>query len=210
MKVVASATQLALIATPVLAGSWETRCKTQTVPYQQTVKGANPGDVLGGAIIGGVLGKAATGDSGGAAVGAIIGGAVANNNSTKTVTRYKDIETCKQVYVPTRINDEEALRQTILRLNSGGSESKERIMDVQYTVGVGRDGVWGPRSVMAANAYLEGAPVASTVDEGKMPLYSLMVNDVIVVTSTDVNSIDEIKQALFQAGVDSKILVNMK
>ncbi|MCB1369042.1 MAG: hypothetical protein KDK00_14850 [Rhodobacteraceae bacterium] len=198
------------MATPALAGTWETRCKTQSVPYQETVRGGNTGDILGGAIIGGVIGKAATGQDGGAAVGAIIGGAVANENSTRTVTRYKNVETCKQVYVPSQIYDGEALRQSILRLNSGGTESKERIMDVQYTIGVGHDGVWGPRSVMAANAYLDNAPVAPAVDEGKTPLYSLMVNDVIVVSSTDVNSIDEIKEALYRAGVDSIILVNVQ
>lgn len=210
MKIITSAILLALLATPALAGSWETRCKTQSVPYTATVKGGNTGEVLGGALIGGVLGKAATGKDGGAAVGAIIGGAVANENSKRTVTRYKNVETCKQVYIPSQIYDTESLRQTILHLNSGGSESRERIMDVQYTVGVGHDGIWGPRSVMAANAYLDGAPVAPTVDEGKTPLYSLMVNDVIVVSSTDVNSIDEIKQGLSQAGVESKILVNVE
>ena len=210
MKVVTSVTLFALIATPALAGSWETRCETASVPYQQTVKGANTGEILGGAIIGGIIGKAATGKDGGAAVGAIIGGAVANENGAKTVTKYKDIETCRQVYIPANISDDAALMQTILHLNNGGSESRERIMDVQYTIGVGHDGVWGPRSVMAANAYLEGAQVVSTVDEEKTPLYSLMVNDVIVVSSTDVNSIDEIKKALFRAGVDSKILVNVE
>jgi len=210
MKIVALATLFALFVTPALAGSWELRCKTQTVPYQETVKGANTGEILGGAIIGGVIGKAATGKDGGAAVGAIIGGAIANEKGNKTVTRYKDVETCTQVFVPSRINDEKALRQTILHLNNGGSESKERIMDVQYTIGAVHDGAWGSRSVMAANAYLEGTEVASSVDAGKTPLYSLMVNDVIVVTSADVNSIDEIQKALLRAGVDSKILVNME
>lgn len=209
MKTVASVVLFALLATPALAGSWETRCKTQSVPYQQTVKGGDAGDILGGAIIGGVIGKAATGKDGGAAVGAIIGGAVANENSTKTVTKYKDVETCTQVYIPSQIYDEEALRQSILRLNSGGSESKERVMDVQYTIGVAHDGAWGPRSVMAGNAYLQGLPVASTA-EGKMPLYSLMVNDVIVVSSTDVNAVDEIKRGLMEAGVESTILVNVE
>lgn len=210
MKVVVSATLFALIATPVLAGSWETRCETKTVAYQETVKGAKPAEILGGAIIGGVIGKVATGKDAGAAVGAIIGGAVANENSTKTVTKYKEVEACTQVFIPTHIYDNDALRQTILNLNSGVSESKERIMDVQFTIGVTHDGLWGPRSVLAAKEYLEGDPVAATGDEERIVLYSLMVNDVVVVSSPDVNSIDEIKNALLQAGVESKIFVNME
>lgn len=213
MKIVVSAILLAFVATPSFAGSWETRCKTQSVPYQETVKGGNAGEVLGGAIVGGIIGKAATGTDGGTAVGAIIGGAVANENSRRTVTRYRDVETCKQVYIPAKIYDDAALRQAILNLNRGGSESKDYIRDIQFTIGVNHDGVWGRRSAAAANAYLDGAEVtpapAPVVDNGA-PLYSLMVNDVVVVSSPDINAIDEIKQGLFQAGVDATILVNVQ
>ena len=79
--------------------------------------------------------------------------------SDKTVTKYRDVETCRQVYIPSLITDDLDLRQSILLLNNGGSESKERTMDVQYTIGVKHDGKWGPKSMAAANAYLDGAVV---------------------------------------------------
>lgn len=216
MKVIASATLFAILATQSFAGSWETRCTTQSVPYQETVKGGNAGDVVGGAIVGGIIGKGVTGQDSGAAVGAIIGGAVANENSRRTVTRYRDVETCKRVYIPAKIYDNAALRQAILNLNAGGSESKERIRDVQFTIGVNHDGIWGRRSAAAANAYLDGvsAPAPAPAPEPDAPagepLYSLMVNDVVVVSSPDINAIDEIKQGLFQAGVEATILVNVQ
>jgi uncharacterized protein YcfJ len=213
MKIIASVAILAVLATPVLAGSYETRCTTESVAYQVST-GAKPEEVLGGAIIGGVIGKAATGETGGAAVGAIIGGAVANEKGKKTVTRYKDVETCRQVYIPSVIEDDYELRQSILLLNNGGSESKERTMDVQYTIGVRHDGKWGPKSRSAAEAYLDGAEVDRVtevvVPEDRTPLYSLMVNDVVVVSSPDVNAIDEIKQGLDRAGVDATILVDVQ
>ena len=45
------------------------------------------------------------------------------------------------------------------------------------------------------------APAAS---DGS-PLYSLMVNDVVVVSSPDVNAIDEIKKGLLRAGVEADL-----
>ncbi len=210
MKSAVSVALLVSLASPALAGSWETKCQTETVAYQQKVKGAKPEQVLGGALIGGVIGKAATGKDSGAVVGAIIGGAVANENGNKTVTKYKDVETCRQIYTPSYINDEDGLRETILNLNDGGHESKERIMDVQFTIGVTHDGSWGPQSQRASRDYLDGAPVQAVVEEAKAPLYSLIVNDVVVVTSPDVNAIDDIQKSLLQAGVESKIFVNMQ
>jgi hypothetical protein len=161
-----------------------------------------------------VIGKAATGDNKAATVGAIIGGAVAADKGKKTVTRYRDVETCRQVYVPSLIRNEADLRESILLLNDGGSESRERTMDVQYTIGVGHDGVWGPRSVAAGNAYLRGAPVETssveTPADESQPLYSLLVNDVVVVSSPDVNTIAEIKQGLDRAGVVATIMVDVE
>lgn len=208
MRIIKYVALFAVLATPSLAGSWETRCTTESVPYQQTVQGATPGQVIGGAVIGGAIGKAATGKDSGMAVGAVIGGAVASENATRTVTMYRDVETCRQVYNPALIYDEAGLRQSILLLNSGGSEGKERTMDVQYTIGVAHDGVWGPRSAAAANAYLQSSQ-GVTPSQGKEPRYSLLVNNVIVTTSSDVNAIDDLKQGLAQAGVESTILVNV-
>ncbi|MYM54378.1 hypothetical protein [Thalassovita mangrovi] len=203
MKLLIAAATTVLVASQAFAGSYEVRCETTKVPYQETVKGGTPEKVIGGAIIGGVLGKVVTKENAGAAAGAIIGGAVANETSKRTVTKYKDVETCTNVFIPERVTDEETLRQTLLDLNDGKSVSKEMIMDVQYTIGVGHDGKWGPRSKLAAEKYLADlAPDA--------PLYSLVVNDVVIVSSADASAIDQIKQALLEAGVDSHIFVDLQ
>lgn len=203
MKLLIAAATTVLVASQASAGSYEVRCETTKVPYQETVKGGTPEKVIGGAIIGGVLGKVVTKENAGAAAGAIIGGAVANETSKRTVTKYKDVETCTNVFIPERVTDEATLRQTLLDLNDGKSVSKEMIMDVQYTIGVGHDGKWGPKSKLAAEKYLADlAPDA--------PLYSLVVNDVVIVSSADASAIDQIKQALLDAGVDSQIFVDLQ
>ncbi len=207
MKFLATAAASALIASQAFAGSYEVRCETTTVPYQETVKGGEPEKVIGGAIIGGVIGKAVTDDDKGAAAGAVIGGVIGNEKSKKTVTRYKEVETCKNVFIPERVTDAETLEQVVLDLNDGKSVSKEMIMDVQYTIGVAYDGNWGPMSRRAAEEYLANLEPDAQPDA---PLYSLVVNDVVIVSSTDVNAIDEIKKALFEAGVDSQIFVDLQ
>lgn len=211
MKQFAITALCALFSTQALAGTWETRCETETVPYQETVKGGKPGEVIGGALIGGVLGKAVTGKDGGAVAGAIIGGAVANETSRHTVTKYKEVETCKKIFIPSQIYDTSTLQDIIRRLNSGERMNKELVMDVQYTIGVSPDGIWGPQSIRAANAYLDGnAPTTQPSTSGSSPLYSLMVNDVVVVSSYDLTAIDDIKSGLLRAGVEAKILVDAK
>lgn len=210
MKQFAMTVVFSLAATHALAGSWETRCETQSVPYQESVKGAKPGEVLGGAVVGGVLGKAVTGKKGGALAGAVIGGVVVNESTRHTVTKYRDVETCKKVFIPSQIYDRDTLRGTIQRLNGGERLNKELVMDVQYTIGVSPDGVWGPRSVRAANAYLDGAdPVVQPASTGDDALYSLLVNEVVVVSSYDLAAIDEIKNGLQRAGVNATILVDV-
>jgi uncharacterized protein YcfJ len=215
MKILTLAAATALLASQTLAGSYETRCTTQSVPYEEVVRGGSPENVLGGAIIGGLLGKAATGDDGAAAIGAIIGGAVANERSSQTVTRYEDVETCTNVFVPDRITDEDELKAILRDLNAGRTVSRETTMDVQYTIGVSYDGKWGPKSRAAAAEYLAGyepdAPSEPAADEDPgLTLYSLMVNDVVVVSSPDVAAIDQIKKALAEAGVDSAIFVDLQ
>ncbi len=203
MKLLIAAATTVLVASQASAGSYEVRCETTQVPYQETVKGGTPEKVIGGAIIGGVLGKVVTKENAGAAAGAIIGGAVANETSKKTVTKYKDVETCTNVFIPERVTDEATLRQTLLDLNDGRPVSKEMTIEVQYTIGVGHDGKWGPKSKLAAEKSLADlAPDA--------PLYSLVVNDVVIVSSADASAIDQIKQALLDAGVDSQIFVDLQ
>jgi len=202
MKLFATAATTFLIASQAFAGSYQTKCETTSVPYQETVN-ATPGQVVGGAVVGGVIGKVVTKENAGAAAGAIIGGAVANETGKKTVTKYKDVETCTSVFVPERITDEERLHQLLRDLNDGRSVSRETVMDVQYTIGVDHDGKWGPKSQLASEKYLANL-------NPDTPLYSLVVNDVVIVSSADVSAIDEIKKALLQAGVDSQIFVDMQ
>ena len=203
MNLLVTAATTILVASQAFAGSYEVRCETSSVPYQETVKGGSPEKVVGGAIVGGVIGKVVTKKNAGAAAGAIIGGVVANESSTKTVTKYKDVETCTNVFIPERITDEQRLQDILMDLNDGKSVSAETIMDVQYTIGVTHDGKWGPKSQLAADKYLANlAP--------DTPLYSLVVNDVVIVSSADASEIDQIKDALFEAGVDSQIFVDLQ
>lgn len=81
-------------------------CQNVEVPIYGTVtrqgSGANGGDVLTGMIIGGLLGKGATGKDNGAAAGAVLGGIIAadkaNKPKTETViTGYKTERQCENV-----------------------------------------------------------------------------------------------------------------
>lgn len=207
MRILATAAASALIASQAFAGSYEVRCETTSVPYQETVRRGEPEKVIGGALIGGVIGKAVTDDNAGAAVGAIIGGAIGHESSETTVTRYKDVETCRNVFIPERVTDAETLERVLLDLKEGRSVSKEMIMDVQYTIGVAYDGVWGPMSRRAADEYLANLEPDA---QPEAPLYSLIVNNVVIVSSADAHAIDEIKKALSEAGVDSQIFVDLQ
>ena len=207
MNILGIAAASALIASQAFAGSYEVRCETKSVPYQVSVKGGQPEKVIGGALVGGVIGKAVTDDDAGAVVGAVIGGAIGHENSRRTVTRYRDVETCSNVFIPERITNAETLERVLLDLNEGESVSKEMTMDAQYTIGVTHDGKWGPRSRGAAEEYLASL---DTVAEPDAPLYSLVVNDVVIVSSADAGTIDEIKAGLTEAGVDSRIFVDLQ
>lgn len=104
MKKLILTTVAVLATTPAFAhhtgtpvdGKIKNHFRTETVRIPQTQQvceqqqGADAGDILGGAIIGGVFGKALTGDDQGAGVGAVIGGMIAaeeNQGSTSTVCR---------------------------------------------------------------------------------------------------------------------------
>ena len=184
------------------AGTYEQRCQIQNVPYQTTAN-ATPGHVVGGAVVGGLVGNAMTKDAAGTAAGAIIGGAVANETGKRTVTRYKKVNVCKNVYLPATVTDEQELRQDVSDLNAGKHVDKETIMDVQYTIGVPHDGIWGPKSRRAARKYLADL-------KPNTPSYSLMVNGVVITKSADVDSVNQMKKALDKAGVDSQVTVNMQ
>ena len=81
-----------------------TQCQDVQVPIYGTVQGqgATGGDVLTGMIIGGILGKGATGKDNGAAAGAVIGGIIAadkGNKSKQVITGYTTERQCSEVMV---------------------------------------------------------------------------------------------------------------
>lgn len=78
-------------------------CSNQKEPVYGKVQGdTDPGAVVGGAIVGGIIGKVVSDNDGGAALGAIIGGALANENQkakTKTaIVGYDDKTVCTTKY----------------------------------------------------------------------------------------------------------------
>lgn len=201
MKLLTITAMAALVASQTFAGSYEERCETKSVPYQETVKGGSPERIVGGAVVGGVVGKVVTDKNAGAAAGAVVGGVIANETGKKTVTKYRDVETCTQVFIPERITDQAKLRQVLLDLNNGNAVSKEMTMDAQYTIGVAHDGSWGPQSRRAAEAYLAN-PAANA------PMYTLVVNDVVIVSSADAAEVEKMQAALLEAGVESEIFTD--
>ncbi len=81
-------------------------CRNVEVPVYGTVQGggASGGDVLTGMIIGGLLGKGATGKDNGAAAGAVIGGIIAadKGKSKQVITGYRMETQCTTEYVNTK------------------------------------------------------------------------------------------------------------
>ena len=78
----------------------ETRCQEVKVPVYGQSSGATGGDVLAGMIIGGILGKAATGKDNGAGVGAVAGALIATDKANKNkVVGYQLQEQCSEVVV---------------------------------------------------------------------------------------------------------------
>lgn len=78
-------------------------CNNVEVPIYGRQKGNDDlGSFLGGAIIGGIIGKGATGNDGGAAVGALLGGALANesqkNNGQDVIVGYRTEQQCTTKY----------------------------------------------------------------------------------------------------------------
>jgi len=78
-------------------------CTIQKVPiYGKIQSQPDVGAVVGGAVLGGIIGKTVTKKDRGAALGAFVGGALANENQkTKTVTGivgYEDRQRCQTKY----------------------------------------------------------------------------------------------------------------
>ena len=78
-------------------------CSIQKVPvYGKIQSQPDVGAVVGGAVLGGIIGKAVTKKDKGAAVGALVGGALANENqkikTTTGIVGYEDRQRCQTQY----------------------------------------------------------------------------------------------------------------
>ena len=76
------------------------RCTSKIVPIivpGRRAHTATPGEMLGGAVIGGVLGKLLTNDDKGAIGGAIMGGLATQSSRQSDTIEYRKIDTCKDV-----------------------------------------------------------------------------------------------------------------
>ena len=79
------------------------QCNNVQVPIYENrrTSSASAGDVLGGMIIGGLVGKGASGNDEGAAVGAVLGGMLAaenNNRTTRVIVGYRQETQCNTYY----------------------------------------------------------------------------------------------------------------
>ena len=81
------------------------KCWTEEVPvYGYTEGKKDPtGDMLTGAIIGGIIGNNLKGEKGGGAAGAVLGGILGHQNAKKkgsqVITGYRQVQQCKTTYV---------------------------------------------------------------------------------------------------------------
>jgi len=108
-------------------------CQNVEVPVYGTVQGngANGGDVLAGMIIGGILGKGATGKDNGAAAGAVIGGIIAAENGKKgerVITGYRTETQCSTQYVNQTVS---VVNEYDITYNVNGNRFTMRVNRVQ-------------------------------------------------------------------------------
>lgn len=99
-------------------------CNLVDVPiYGRTGPGASAGDVLGGMIIGGLIGKGVTNQDNGAAAGAVIGGMIAadKKQSQERIVGYRQETRCNNV---TRYNtsSEERYSHSIVTFYEDGKQ----------------------------------------------------------------------------------------
>lgn len=96
--------------------------------------GASAGDVLGGMIIGGILGKGVSGNDKGAAAGAVLGGMIAADNKQQTqqgIVGYRQEQRCETYYNEERVN---TLKNYTIRYEWNGVSAQSYTYN-QYNVG---------------------------------------------------------------------------
>jgi uncharacterized protein YcfJ len=79
-------------------------CWTEEVPVYGKSGNTDPtGDMLTGAIIGGLIGNNLKGEDGGGAAGAMLGGILGHQNAKKkgsdVITGYRQVQQCKTTYI---------------------------------------------------------------------------------------------------------------
>ena len=105
----------------------EETCRTVDVPiYGNVGKEPTTGDILTGAIIGGVIGNNIKGEKNGGAAGAVIGGLIgANKGKQQGIVGYKQEEQCSTTTKYTR-SSEEVYDYSIVQFTAEGHDYKVR------------------------------------------------------------------------------------
>lgn len=105
-------------------------CREFDVPiYGRTGSGASAGDVLGGMIIGGIIGKGVTNEDQGAAAGAVIGGMIAADRKTsqEQIIGYRQETRCENQTTYTNVT-EEVYSHSIITFTEGGRQFRVKFV----------------------------------------------------------------------------------
>ena len=108
-------------------------CNTVEVPvYGNVGGGASAGDVLGGMIIGGLLGKGVSGNDKGAAAGAVIGGMISADKKTQqSIIGYRQENRCTTEYI-TELQERNAGYRVTIEVEGNTIQT---VTDRRYRVG---------------------------------------------------------------------------
>ena len=108
-------------------------CNTVEVPvYGNVGGGASAGDVLGGMIIGGLLGKGVSGNDKGAAAGAVIGGMISADKKTQQgIIGYRQENRCTTEYI-TELQERNAGYRVTIEVEGNTIQT---VTDRKYRVG---------------------------------------------------------------------------
>ena len=108
-------------------------CNTVEVPvYGSVGGGASAGDVLGGMIIGGLLGKGVSGNDKGAAAGAVIGGMISADKKTQQgIVGYRQENRCTTEYI-TELQERNAGYRVTIEVEGNTIQT---VTDRKYRVG---------------------------------------------------------------------------